>query len=128
MQTLTYGYKKPQTGDKGSVFFPALEDNFQRLNDHDHDGANSKKLSATSVQSVAQTLLAAGWVGVGNSLFRQLVTCPSTLLVDEQAMRFQIASGPKAGHFFHPSVEKVSANTFYVYINESTVDVKVLYG
>jgi hypothetical protein len=128
MLTLSYGYKKPQTGDKGSVFFPALEDNFQRLNDHDHDGLNSKKLSATSVQSVAQTLLAAGWVGVGDGLFRQLVTCPSTILVDEQGMRFQISSGPKAGHFFYPSVEKVSANTFYVYINDPSVDVKVLYG
>lgn len=128
MLTLSYGYKKPQTGDKGSVFFPALEDNFQRLNDHDHDGLNSKKLSATSVQSVSQTLLSASWAGVGDGLFRQLVTCPSTILVDEQAMRFQIASGPKAGHFFHPSVEKVSANTFYVYINDSSVDVKVLYG
>lgn len=128
MQTLSYGYKKPQTGDKGSVFFPALEDNFQRLNDHDHDGINSKKLSSTSVTSYPQSLLAANWVGVGDGLFRQLVTCPSTILVDEQNMRFQIASGAKSGHFFHPSVEKVSANTFYVYINDSALDVKVLYG
>lgn len=128
MQTLSYGYKKPQTGDKGSIFFPALEDNFQRLNDHDHDGLNSKKLSSTSVASYPQTLIAADWVGVGDSLFRQLVTCPSTILVDEQNMRFQISSGPKAGHFFHPSVEKVSSNTYYVYINDSSLDVKVLYG
>jgi len=128
MQTLTYGYKKPQTGDKGSVFFPALEDNIQRLNDHDHDGTDSAKLTAASVTSVAQTLLLANWVSVGDGLFRQLVTCPGTLKVDEQGMRFQIASGANSGHFFYPSVEKVSASTFYVYINDSSVDVKVLYG
>jgi hypothetical protein len=128
MLTLSYGYKKPQTGDKGSVFFPALEDNFQRLNDHSHDGINSSRLLATALQAVVQILPLASWAGIGDGLFRQLVTCPSTILVDEQIMSFQIASGPRAGDFFHPSVEKVSANTYYVYINDPTVDVKVLYG
>jgi hypothetical protein len=31
--TLSYGFEKPATGDKGTVFWPALEDNIQQLHE-----------------------------------------------------------------------------------------------
>lgn len=49
MQTLTYGFKKPQVTDQGSIVFPALESNWQQVNDHNHDGVNSALLSPNSV-------------------------------------------------------------------------------
>ena len=49
MQTLTYGFKKPQVTDKGPVVFPALEANWQQVNDHNHDGANSALISPNSI-------------------------------------------------------------------------------
>ena len=56
MLTLSHGYEKPETGDKGSVFFPALEDNIQKLNDHNHNGLNSELLTAAASAAVTQTI------------------------------------------------------------------------
>lgn len=52
MITLSYGYEKPQNGDTGDVFFPALERDIQRLNDHTHDGVNSPFISAQAPSSM----------------------------------------------------------------------------
>lgn len=127
MQTLTYGFQLPETGDKGSVFFPALEDDIQQLNDHDHDGSNSTRLTAQSITAVSATIVLASWVLTAGGTYRQLVTMPPGTEFDDYGMAFQVASGASSGHRVNLSVEKVSATTFYVYINDNTVDVKILY-
>lgn len=129
MQTLTYGYKKPETGDKGSIFFPALEFNIQRLNDHSHDGSNSQKLTAASVQGIGDTILAANWVAVAGQpgTYRQLVTMPPNTEFDGYGLAFRIDGGLLDGHEIHPVVEKSSASTYYVYINDNTQTLAVLY-
>lgn len=60
--TLSYGYKKPQTGDKGSTWFPDLEADIQQLNDHVHNGINSAKIPTTNIDPVKQSLLSANWL------------------------------------------------------------------
>lgn len=52
MITLSYGFEKPVNGDTGDVFFPALERDIQRLNDHTHDGVNSPFISAQAPASM----------------------------------------------------------------------------
>lgn len=54
--TLSYGYKKPTTGDKGSTFFPDLEADIQQLNDHAHNGSNSARIPSTNISSVKVSL------------------------------------------------------------------------
>jgi hypothetical protein len=127
MLTLSFGFKKPETGDKGSVFFPALEDNIQQTNDHDHNGTNSKKLTAQSITGVAEDILAAGWVSLGGGNYRQLVNMPAGTVFDDYSMAFQIKNGPAAGHRINPSIEKVTVNTYYVYVNDNTIDLRILY-
>lgn len=126
--TLSYGYIKPQSGDKGNTFFGELEQNIQRVNDHTHDGSNSAKLTGQSVDAVNQTLSSGSWVLVSGSTYRQLVTMPGTLQFDTSNLQFQINSGANAGDLFYPSVEKQSANTYYIYINDNSVDVLVKYS
>lgn len=128
MITLTYGLKKPQTGDKGSTFFPALEDNIDLLDSHDHDGVNSAKLQSSSVNAISQTVASGSWADQGGGIHRALVTMPSPLEFDTCTMNFEIASGADIGARFFPSYEKVSTNTFYVYINDNSVDIKVIYS
>ena len=48
--TLSNGYIKPEDGDTGAVWFDALEDNIQRVNDHNHDGSNSEIVQQGSRQ------------------------------------------------------------------------------
>lgn len=127
MLTLSYGYLKPQTGDKGSIFWPALESDIQQLNDHIHDGITSAKLTSQSIVGVGDTIVAADWVLTSGGTYRQLVTTPPSITVDDYGKSFTIASGPSLGHVVNLSTEKVSPTTYYVYINDNTVDVDILY-
>ena len=124
MQTLTYGYLKPQTGDKGSVFFPALEFDIQQLNDHNHDGVTSALIDSSSIVATTQALLAGSWVSVGGGLYRQLVTMPGAMQYDNFFISAKLTT---LGHQYYPTIEKVSANSFYIYINDNSLDVTVYY-
>lgn len=114
MITLSKGYEKPQNPDTGDVFFPALERNIQRLNDHTHDGVNSQFLATTS-----QSILSANWVAapIGGGVYRQLVTVPAGFSWDQCEAWFKLSSGETV----YPALERVSATTFYVYTNDNTV-------
>lgn len=126
--TLSNGYKLPSTGDKGSTFFLDLEHDIQRLNDHTHNGTDSSKISAKDMLKTSSTILAANWVSLGGGNYRQLITVPAGHLFDEVVPKFQISGGSEDGAIIHPSIEKASSTTYYIYINDNTVSVKVVYG
>lgn len=127
MQTLSFGYQKPENGDNGGDFFPALADNIQQCNDHTHNGSNSPQLTSTAIVPVSQTILAAGWSATSGGTYRQLVTCPAGITYDAYGLFFKLSSSGTAGHAIYPSVERVSSTTFYVYTNDSTIDVLIHY-
>lgn len=124
MNTLSYGFKKPQTGDKGSVFFPALEDDIQQLNDHTHNGVNSSKLSGpASATVVTQTMSV--WENVATGLYRNLVTMPGTLKFDEVAMQWRNVGDEQP---VYPKIVKVTANTYYIYMNTDGLTIRAVYS
>ncbi len=127
--TLTYGYVKPATGDKGSTFWAQLEADIQQLNDHAHNGSNSAKLTAASAVATVQSISSASWVDQGDGVYRQLVTLPAALTnvsgtYDDYAITMRNAAN---GRPLLLSLEKVSTTTYYVYINDNTLDLKALY-
>lgn len=125
MLTLSYGFKKPQTGDQGAVWFPALELNFQKLNDHTHDGSNSAKLTPLSSVVATGSAPSGSWVLVAAGTYRQLVTTPAGILFDECVISTRDAT---TKHYYFLQIEKVSANTFYVYINDNSKSATVVYS
>jgi hypothetical protein len=129
MQTLSYGFKKPQTGDKGSVFFPALEDNFQQLNDHTHNGTNSARLTSASVTVVTGTASAASWVAVDAvnqpGTYKQSLTMPVGMLFDDYHVAFRNSG---TGEQLFLSLVKTGISTFDVYINDNSINLYILYG
>jgi hypothetical protein len=113
MQTLSYGYKKPDSIDKGDTVFPALETNIQMLNDHTHDGSNSALL-ATQTVSVS----ASGWSAVGTSgLYRKTVTVPTGLNYDTCDVWVKRSTGERC----YPTLERISSTQFYIYTNDSSL-------
>lgn len=124
MITLAYGFKLPEAGDKGSIWFPALEDDIEQLNDHDHDGVNSAPISAKNVASETATAAAVDWASQGNGLYRQLVTCPTGFTYDASNLSARLAS---SGHLVYPTFEKVSATSFYVYTNDNSLAYTILF-
>ncbi len=124
MQTLSYGYKKPDTNDTGPVVFPAMEDNIDQLNDHDHDGANSAKLTTASLEVVTQTALAANWVSLGGGNFHQQVTLLPGYDFDLVSLSFR---DPVTGAYLYPSVLKVSDTVVDIFCNDAS-DMTIIYG
>lgn len=129
--TLTYGFVKPQTGDKGSVFFPDLEDDIQQLNDHTHNGTNSAKLTAAAMAVVTQAISAASWgADLGGGTYRQTITVPASLTgnggtYDNHAVQFRNTAN---GRMLYLQTEKVSSTTYYLWINDNSIDVTAVYS
>lgn len=127
--TLTYGFVKPATGDKGSTFWGQLEDDLQQLNDHNHNGINSAKLSASSQEAVAQSVTSAGWANLSGGLYRQTVTLPATLTsVAGTYAKYNISfrNAADGSEMFLHKVQ-VTTTTFYVYCNDNTINLTVVY-
>ena len=125
MLTLTYGYLKPQSGDKGVALFTALETNIQKLNDHTHNGSDSSLIDSKSVLAIPQTLNAGDWVTYGGppGFYRQLVTLPVGFMFDTVQIGFRV--GGRAALL---GVEKVSSTTYYLYTIDNTISPVALYG
>lgn len=112
MLILSNGYKLPETGDFGSIWFPAIEDNIQRLNDHSHDGIDSNKLSASSITSVVTTVASGDFILQSPGLYRALITFPATMLVDSSNVTFRdLVTKEKV----YLNTERFSATQVYVY-------------
>lgn len=118
MLTLSYGYKKPQSPDTGDVFFPALEQDLQQLNDHAHDGSDSAPLASRSVSAPSGS-----WSATSGGTYRQLVTVPSGLSYDSCEVWVKRSTGERC----YPTLERVSSTTFYIYTNDNTLTYTLLF-
>lgn len=118
MVVLSYGFQQPENGDTGAVWFPALNTNIQKLNDHTHDGSNSSLLNAANSVGGTVNILAASWVLDVAGRYKQTVTVPSGFNMDSYNVLFRETS---TGNLIYPSVEKLSSTTFRVYTIDNTL-------
>jgi hypothetical protein len=122
--TLSFGYTKPQDGDKGQQLFDALEANWQQVNDHNHEGTNSAKLGSAALNHTSQALANSNWSSVGNGIFRQVVSTVGGLSYENYEVVFRNSAN---GDRLFLDTEKISTSQFYVYCNDSSVDLTVIY-
>lgn len=132
-QTLSNGYKKPQTGDRGNTFFKDLEDNIQRTNDHTHNGTDSEKIPSQNILKQTQSISSTNWGGSSRpdtSEFVQNIALPSGLNFDETTMEFRDATSesPLLGSVIHPFIQRIDANNYMIQVNDDTLDILVIYG
>lgn len=125
--TLTYGFVKPATGDTGATFWTQLENDITQLDSHTHNGVDSAVLSSTSINPTSDTISHTNWVATAGGTYRQLVTTPPSITFDSYGMAFRITNGSDIGYEIHPTILKVSNTTYYVYVNDNTIDLSVLY-
>jgi len=126
MDTLSYGYEKPENGDKGSVFFPALANNIQKTNDHTHNGSNSARLvGPTSATVATQTINSASWVDQGNGTYRQIVTMTSPYLYSEVNIQIKHATH---GIVYADIKPHADTNKYYIYVNDNTLTLTAVYS
>jgi hypothetical protein len=114
MQTLSYGYVLPNTGDFGVDWFPALEANITRLNSHSHDGVNSSPLSSKAIVPERATLLQAAFTNIGPGVERTLVSLPSGMTVDNTTV---VVKDLITKETIHLRMEKFSLSQVYLFTN-----------
>lgn len=126
MQTLSKGYKRPETGDRGQTVFDALEDNITLANSHQHNGTDGVKVAPKDLDRTTQTLLAASWVAVAGQAgtYKQTITAPGGYTIDDSHLKFYRTGGSEC----HPTVIKLTATTAEVHIGNNTDELKVIYG
>jgi len=115
--TLSYGYIQPQNGDKGSVWFPALNDNIQQLNDHDHNGVNSALLPSTSITGGTVNIPSGSWTLDVTGRYKQDVTVPAGYNMSDYAITFYLSTG----EILVPSITKLTATTFRIFTCDNTL-------
>ena len=123
MVTLSYGYKRPQAGDRGAIWFTALEDNITRLNDHDHDGVDSALLSGSVIVKGTVTVSSGSWTLVSTGKYKQTVTCPSGFTMADHIPSVRLSTG----HIIHPTIERVSNTSFDIYTLDNTLTYTVIF-
>ena len=127
--TLSHGYKKPQAPDPGSVWMPEHEQNIQLLNDHDHDGINSELLDATvALTRPTSSVTAVGWSPVAGGYEKTISTPASITEINIHFLKFVATAGiSPVGSVVNPTIERVSATSYKVTVNDNTLAMTVYY-
>lgn len=122
---ISNGLKTIDNGDRGNTFNSAINNNFVQLSTHNHDGVNSDPLALTAIAKQVVTIVAAGWVAENNQ-YKQLVTLPTGLAFDDVNLDIRLNSGSQAGAVIYPTILKTASNQFELFLNDNTLDVKVI--
>lgn len=112
MIILSNGYKLPETGDFGDVWFPALEDNIQRTNDHNHDGTNSSKIPATSLQASVQQVVSGDFSADGDRLSTTVSLAGGAGNIDEKTV---VLRDPTTKNPLYMDIEKTGLTSIKIY-------------
>lgn len=124
MTTTTYGYRKPETGDRArgtNGWFESLEFNIDRFDSHNHDGSNSAALELSSFSPYSGTILAANW-SADSGGYKQTITTPAGVDdINNYNVKFVFtAPAGKVGEMAYLGYKRLSATTYEVYCNDNT--------
>jgi len=118
------GYKIPERGDN---FWSYLIFNWLRMNDHTHNGTDSEQLSPKNFTKSTANIASGSWAAVTGhaGTYKQTITVPTGYTVAAMQVKFyESVSGDEV----HPTVRKVTATTYDVYINDNTLSLVAVYG
>jgi hypothetical protein len=123
MIVLSYGFQQPENGDPGSVWFPALNADIQKMNDHNHDGTNSSLLNLSSFTGGVVNALAANWVLDVPGRYKQLLVTPTGYNYDDFTPSFRLANGD----IVYPRCDRISGTSFEVFTIDNTQGFQVVF-
>ena len=122
--TLTYGFKNPENGDRGSSWFADLNANIVQLNSHNHDGSNSAPIPSSTITGGIVNILAAAWVLDVAGRYKQDVTTPSGYNMDTSNPLTRLTV---SGNLVTPTIEKLSGTSFRIYTCDNSLAYTVVF-
>lgn len=126
--TLTFGLVRPDTGDKGNVWFPALEDNITQLDAHTHDGVTSPQIPSSSIQPTVVNVDTTGWSATGNGFFTKNVTFPGSYLNSTSQIRFLLDGGTKDRNEIFPTYDLIDDTNMTITLPTNTQALNVIFS
>jgi len=132
MQTLTYGYQKPEDGDRSTTWFPALASNVQKLNDHTHDGVNSSQVNPAGLDKTnfSQSFAAGdsgGWIADGaypGNYYKDISVPAGVLEINDYFVKLIDSS---VNSVLSLSWERIDAQSYRVHSNDNTLALLIKY-
>lgn len=121
---LSNGYKKPNSGENGTIFCPVLEDDWERVSTHDHDGSNSEQISTKNLSKGSATAVSGSWAADG-SLYKQTVALPSGYSYDTTSIEIRDNSN---GDICYPKIEKVDASNLRIWTNDDSLQYNLIFA
>jgi hypothetical protein len=125
---LTNGpYQIPSPKEKGNDIADIIEGFFERMANHSHTGADSKSISLNFTKEVQSLLIGTNlsWVAQSNGSYRAQVTLP-VVATNDNMRRFFYEDGGNYIEFF-PTQEPIDATNYYIFSNDNTINVRVVY-
>jgi len=131
-------YEIPSPKEAGNDVFDILEEFMQRIANHSHTGADSKNISLNIEKSVDEfdfTSLSAPYTWNEFDPVNQPSTYRALLPINSKATgvdenvrfyyyrEFRASSEPKR---FYPTIEKYDNSNYYIYVNDNTIDIRVV--
>lgn len=123
--TLSNGFVRPDNNDPGSVWMPAIANDITQLNSHNHDGINSEPIDSTAILKLTTTILSAAWVSGGGGNYSQVVTVPAQ--ISEINNFFIKIYNTATGDIIYPTIERVTAATYRLRVNDNTLNLTAVY-
>ena len=125
MRTLSNNIRVPEDDDAGNVWADAIEHDLEILNDLKGDVEN---ITVADIKKEVTLLDKANWeVDPDGKGYKQTVSMPTGYTLTNSKPSFYIASGTRIYTPVYPTVKPLGLTSFDVFINDSTLDVGILY-
>lgn len=125
---LGYGFVKPDVGDESSTqWMVDHRNNWQKVNDHTHNGVDSALISIPSTVKVVQSYAAAGWALVADGVYAQTVTMPVGYEYENAFFEHMITNGTYTDCEWNPRTFKTGLASYLIYSNDNTITFDVRY-
>ena len=125
MQITPKGYRKPEDGDTGNVWSDAIEFDIDKI---DALETRFDDLNIADINRDTTILDSGDWiVDPSGKGYKQTVAAPVGITLDKVGMRYRVTSGPKQNIFVNPTIRPISLSAFDIIVNDSTLNIEILY-
>ena len=122
---LPYGFIAQDNGDESSLqWMVDQRANWVRLDAHTHDGSNSAPINPANIVKQTQAIASASWVLVDDGIYRQQISMPTGYEYEGAFIKF---NEDLSGDEYLLETEKTGTSSYWVYINDNTLDITARY-
>jgi hypothetical protein len=125
MRTLSNNIRIPEDDDAGNVWADAIEHDLEELNTVITDLNN---ITVANINRVTTTLDKANWdVDPNGKGYKQTVSMPTGITLVNSQLAVRVGSGPRIYTPIQPTIIPLSLTAYEIIVNDSTLDLEILY-